>query len=73
MDGLSVVANVVAVVQLTAVCFRERLQNATFLGRYVIGKRFDRKLRNTLQDIEGARKLFEVVLHSDLAVSYGLG
>ena len=133
MDGLSVAANIIAVVQLTAVCLkvskrflgpsqyssasldaiskslytfngtiknlqtnyeineddqarldalnhlakplkrcedaleiiRERLQNATFLGRYVVGKRFDRKLKNTLQDIEEARKLFEIALHSD--------
>ena len=44
---------------------RERLQNTTFFGHYVVGERFDRKLKNTLQDMEEARKLFEIALHSD--------
>jgi len=44
---------------------RERLQNTTFLGRYVVGERFDRKLKKSLQVMEEARKLFEMALYSD--------
>jgi hypothetical protein len=43
----------------------ERLQTVDFLGQYVVGKLFDTKLKRSLHVLEEARKLFELVLHSD--------
>lgn len=44
---------------------KDRLENTTFIGQYVVGECFDRKLKKSLQEMEEARKLFEMALHSD--------
>jgi hypothetical protein len=64
LDALNYLAKPLKRCEEALEIIRERLQNATFLGRYVVGERFDRKLKNTLQDMEEARKLFEIALHS---------
>lgn len=43
----------------------ERLETMNFMGQYVVGKLFDRKLKRSLHVLEEARKLFELALHSD--------
>jgi hypothetical protein len=42
-----------------------RLENATFIGKYIIGERFDKKLKKALSVIDDARKLIELSLLSD--------
>ncbi|KAI9764110.1 MAG: hypothetical protein M1840_008670 [Geoglossum simile] len=42
-----------------------QLENPTFIGKHVIGERFDRKLKKALLVIEDARKLIELALLSD--------
>ena len=43
----------------------DRLENATFIGRHIIGEHFDRKLKKALSVIEDALKLIELALLSD--------
>jgi hypothetical protein len=43
----------------------ERLKTAKFIGKHIIGERFDRKLKTALSEIEDARKLFQLALLSD--------
>ncbi len=43
----------------------KRLEHVDFLGQYVVGKSFDRKLQKHLDALEDARDLFELALHSD--------
>lgn len=43
----------------------ERLETVDFLGQYVVGKLFDKKLQRSLHVLEEARKLFELTLHCD--------
>lgn len=43
----------------------DRLKNATCMGKYIVGERFDGKLRKALSVIEDAWKLVEVALLSD--------
>jgi hypothetical protein len=42
-----------------------RLENLTFIGKHIIGERFDRKLKKALSVIDDARKLIELALLSD--------
>ena len=42
-----------------------RLENPTFIGKHIIGKRLDRKLEKALSVIEDVRKLIELALLSD--------
>jgi hypothetical protein len=42
-----------------------RLENATFMGKHMIGERFDKKLKKALSVIDDARKLIELSLLSD--------
>jgi hypothetical protein len=43
----------------------DRLKNLTFIGKNIIGERFDRKLKKALSVLEDARKLIELALLSD--------
>jgi hypothetical protein len=42
-----------------------QLENSTFIGKHIIGERFDRKLKKALLVIEDAQKLIELALLSD--------
>lgn len=44
---------------------QNRLANVTVLGQYVVGERFDGKLKKDLNGLEDARALFELALQSD--------
>ncbi|KAK3360961.1 hypothetical protein B0T24DRAFT_120609 [Lasiosphaeria ovina] len=41
------------------------IQKNSFLGKHVIGPRFDRKLKASLRALEAARELFQFTLHAD--------
>lgn len=43
----------------------ERLKTINSIGKYVVGKHFDGKLRKALRMIEESQKLFTFALHSD--------
>ncbi|KAK1756823.1 hypothetical protein QBC47DRAFT_377737 [Echria macrotheca] len=44
---------------------RDFLDNSSFIGRHVIGPRFDRKLKPALRAVEAAKELFGFALHAD--------
>lgn len=44
---------------------QNRLKNVNFLGRYVVGRHFDKRLRKALRTVEEARTLFELALDAD--------
>jgi len=41
------------------------VENSSFIGRYVIAPRFDRKLKTSLKSLEAAKELFGFALHAD--------
>lgn len=43
----------------------DRLKNAKFIGKYLVGERFDRKLKSALLVLEEAQKLVQLSLVSD--------
>jgi hypothetical protein len=42
-----------------------QLESSSFVGKHIIGERFDRKLKKALSVVEDARKLIELALLSD--------
>jgi hypothetical protein len=44
---------------------QDRLENVNFLGQYLVGNRFDGRLRKCLKTIAEARRLFELALAAD--------
>jgi hypothetical protein len=43
----------------------ERLKSVNFVGQYIVGSFWDRRLRKLLQRLEDAKDLFELALHAD--------
>jgi hypothetical protein len=41
------------------------VRKADFIGKHVIGPRFDRKLKMSLNALDGAKELFILALHAD--------
>jgi hypothetical protein len=44
---------------------RDFVENSSFIGRHIIGPRFDRKLKPSLKALEAAKELFRLALHAD--------
>lgn len=43
----------------------EQLKNTSLMGRYVVGARFDSKLKKAVDNLTESRTLFETALHVD--------
>jgi hypothetical protein len=41
------------------------MKNSGFIGKHLIGPKFDRKLKAALKALEAAKELFELALHAD--------
>jgi len=44
---------------------KDSVKDNGFIGKYVIGPRFDRKLKGSLKALDGAKELFILALHAD--------
>jgi hypothetical protein len=44
---------------------KDFVEKSGFIGKHVIGPRFDRKLKASLKALDGAKELFMLALHSD--------
>jgi hypothetical protein len=41
------------------------MEHTSFIGKHLIGSKFDRKLKPTLKALDGAKELFMLALHGD--------
>jgi hypothetical protein len=44
---------------------KDFVEKSAFIGKHVIGPRFDQKLKASLKALDGAKELFMLALHSD--------
>lgn len=44
---------------------KDFVEKSGFIGNYIIGPRFDRKLKTFLKALDGAKELFVLALHAD--------
>jgi len=44
---------------------KDFVENSGFIGKHIIGPRFDRKLKTSLKALNGAKELFMLALHAD--------
>jgi hypothetical protein len=44
---------------------KDFMEHASFIGKHLIGSRFDRKLKPSLKALNGAKELFMLALHAD--------
>ncbi|KAK5991494.1 Serine/threonine-protein phosphatase 6 regulatory ankyrin repeat subunit B [Cladobotryum mycophilum] len=47
---------------------KDFMENSNLIGKYVIGPRFDRKLKGAMKALDGAKELFMLSLHADQQV-----
>lgn len=43
----------------------KRLKNTSFLGQYVVGNLFDKRLKGVLDTLKNSKSVFELTLHAD--------
>jgi hypothetical protein len=44
---------------------KDFMENSGFIGKHLIGPKFDRKLKTSLKALDGAKELFMLALHGD--------
>lgn len=44
---------------------KEFIEGTSFIGKHLIGPKFDRKLKTSLKALDGAKELFVLALHAD--------
>jgi hypothetical protein len=44
---------------------KDFMERRSFIGKHIIGPKFDRKLKTSLTALDGAKELFTMALHSD--------
>lgn len=65
LDTLSHLAEPLKRCEEALAVISKRLETVNFLGQYIIGNLFDKKLEKSLRELEEARKLFKLALLSD--------
>jgi len=46
-------------------CLQERLKDGNFIRQYIIGSRFDKKFKKSVDRLKGQKELFELVTQVD--------
>lgn len=44
---------------------KTRLETTTFLGQYIVGTVFDKRLKSVLETLKTSKSVFELTLHAD--------
>lgn len=46
-------------------CIKDFLENTGFVGKYILGPRFDRQLKPILKVLDSAKEVFTLAVHAD--------